>query len=131
MLDSFEFLTTSQGHGINLVSLWHCWGGMEAQICLDRGFKVICGVEWLCLMSISLLTMQHRQLMGFRSGWLAGQLSPVIPRSVHQLPVALGLWTDVQKGLAIHEAGQPRKAQSGVLTQNLIEKVYINLVLMY
>ena len=41
---------------------------------------------------IFLLIIQHRFLMGIRSGQLAGQLSAVIPWSVHQLSVVLALW---------------------------------------
>ena len=44
---------------------------------------------WLGLVSlIFLLSIQHRFCLGLR--W--GQLTPVIPLSLHQLPVVLGLW---------------------------------------
>ena len=47
---------------------------------------------WLSLVSlIFLLITQHRFSVGFRSGQLAGQLSPVIPWSVYQLVVVLAL----------------------------------------
>ena len=48
---------------------------------------------WLGLVAlIFFLTIQHRFSEGLRSGHLAGQLSPVIPWSVHQLLVVLALW---------------------------------------
>ena len=48
---------------------------------------------WLGLVSLTfLLTIQHRFSVELRSGQLAGQLSPIIPWSVHKLPVVLTLW---------------------------------------
>ena len=32
------------GRGMKVVSLWHCRGGMEAQVCFDSGLKLICVV---------------------------------------------------------------------------------------
>ena len=33
------------GRGMKVISLWYCCGVMEAQVCFDRGLKLICVVE--------------------------------------------------------------------------------------
>ncbi len=68
------------------ISLWHWWGGMEAQVTLIAAFR---SSALLGLMSlIFLLTIPHRFSM-VRSGKFAGQSSTVTPRSLNQLLVYL------------------------------------------
>ena len=63
---------------------------MEAQVCFDSGLKLICVVE----SGVSHLPLDNTTqiLCGVEVSQLAGQLSPVIPWSVHQLLVVLALW---------------------------------------
>ena len=88
--DHFEQNCSSMGRGMKVISLWYCWGVMEAQVCFDSGLKLICVVG----SAVSTLPLDNTTqiLCGVEVSQLAGQLSPVIPWSVHQLPVVLALW---------------------------------------
>ncbi len=71
----FALITASIWRGMEVISLWHCWGGMEAQVSLTMAFR---SSALLGLVSIIfLLTIPHRYSMGFRSGEFAGQSSTV------------------------------------------------------
>ncbi len=67
----FALITASIRRGMEVISLWHCWGGMEAQVSLTVAFSSS-AFFWL-LFLIFLLTIPHRFSMGFRSGEFAGQ----------------------------------------------------------
>ncbi len=82
----FALITASIRCGMEVISLWHCWGGMEAQVSLTVAFSSSALLGLVSL--IFLLTIPHRCSMGFRSGEFAGQSStvtPWTPASVHSL----------------------------------------------
>ncbi len=86
----FALITASIRRGMEVISLWHCWGGMEAQVSLTVAFSSSAFFGLLFL--IFLLTIPHRFSMGFRSGEFAGQSSTVTPWSFNQLLVLLAVW---------------------------------------
>ncbi len=75
---------------MEVISLWHCWGGMEAQVSLTVAFSSSALLGLVSL--IFLFTIPHRFSMGFRSGEFAGQSSTVTPWSLNQLLVLLAVW---------------------------------------
>ncbi len=75
----FALITASIRRGMEVISLWHCWGGMEAQVSLTMAFSSSAFFGLLFL--IFLLTIPHRSSMGFRSGEFAGQSSIPTPWS--------------------------------------------------
>ncbi len=83
----FALITASIRRGMEMISLWHCWGGMEAQVSLTVAFSSSALLGLVSL--IFLLTIPHRFSMGFRSGEFAGQSSTVTPWSLNQLLVPL------------------------------------------
>ncbi len=83
----FALITASIQRGMEVISLWHCWGGMEAQVSLTAAFSSSALLGLVSL--IFLLTIPHRFSMGFRSGEFAGQSSTVTPWSFNQLLVSL------------------------------------------
>ncbi len=86
----FALITASIWRGMEVISLWHCWGGMEAQVALIAAFSSSALLSLVSL--IFLLTIPHRFSMGFRSGEFAGQSSTVTPWSLNQLLVPLAVW---------------------------------------
>ncbi len=86
----FALITVSMRRGMEVISLWHCWGGMEAQVALIAAFRSSALLGLVSL--IFLLTIPHRFSMGFRSGEFAGQSSTVTPWSLNQLLVPLAVW---------------------------------------
>ncbi len=62
----FALITASIRRGMEVISLWHCWGGMEAQVSLTVAFSSSALLGLVSL--IFLLTIPHRFSMGFRSG---------------------------------------------------------------
>ncbi len=87
----FDLITVSIRRGMEVISLWHCWGGMEAQVSLTVAFSSSAFFGLLFL--IFLLTISRRFSMGFRSGEFAGQSSTPTPWSFNQLLVLLAVWT--------------------------------------
>ncbi len=79
----FALITASIRRGMEVISLWHCWGGMEAQVSLTVAFRSSALLGLVSL--IFLLTIPHRFSMGFRSGEFAGHSSTVTPWSLNQL----------------------------------------------
>ncbi len=75
---------------MEVISLWHCWGGMDAQVSLTVAFSSSAFFGLLIL--IFLLTLPHRFSMGFRSSEFAGQSSTPTPWSFNQLLVLLKVW---------------------------------------
>ncbi len=86
----FALITASIRRGMKVISLWHCWGVMEAQVSLTVAFSSSAFFGLLFL--IFLLTIPHRFSMGFRSGEFAGQSSTPTPWSFNQLLVLLAVW---------------------------------------
>ncbi len=86
----FALITASIRRGTEVISLWHCWGGMEAQVALTVAFRPSALLGLVSL--IFLLIILHRFSMGFRSGEFAGQSSTVTPWSLNQLLVPLAVW---------------------------------------
>ncbi len=86
----FALITASIRRGMEVISLWHCWGGMEAQVSLTVAFSSSALLGLVSL--IFLLTIPHRFSMGFRTGEFAGQSSTVTPWSLNQLLVLLAVW---------------------------------------
>ncbi len=80
-------ITASIRRGMEVISLWHCWGGMEAQVSLTVAFSS--SAFFALLFLIFLLTIPHRFSMGFRSG---DQSSTPTPWSFNQLLVHLAMW---------------------------------------
>ncbi len=83
----FALITASIRRGMEVISLWHCSGDMEAQLALTVAFSSSAFFGLLFL--IFLLTMLNRFSMGFRSGEFAGQSSTPTPWSFNQLLVLL------------------------------------------
>ncbi len=86
----FALITASVRCGMEVISLWHCWGGVEAQVSLTVAFSSSAFFGLLFL--IFLLTILHRFSTGFRSGEFAGQSSTPTPWSFNQLLVLLAVW---------------------------------------
>ncbi len=86
----FSLITVSIRRGMEVISLRHCWGGMEAQVSLTVTFSSSAFFGLLFL--IFLLTIPHRFSMGFRSDEIAGQSSTPTPWSFNQLLVLLAVW---------------------------------------
>ncbi len=85
----FALITASIRRGMEVISLWHCWGGLEAQVYLTVAFSSSAFFGLLFL--IFLLTKHHRFSM-FRSGEFSGQSSTPTPWSFNQLLVLLAVW---------------------------------------
>ncbi len=110
----FALITASIRRGMEVISLWHYWGGMEAQVSLTVAFSSSALLGLVSL--IFLLTIPHRFSMGFRSGEFAGQSSTVTPWSLTsfwylwqcgQVPSPAGKWNQ-----HLHEACQQKEAWS-------------------
>ncbi len=85
----FALITASIRRGMKVISLWHCWGGMEAQVSLTVAFSSSAFFGLLFL--IFLLTIPRRFSM-FRSGEFTDQSSTPTPWSYNQLLVLLAVW---------------------------------------
>ncbi len=101
---------------MEVISLWHCWGGMEAQVSLTVVFRSSALLGLVSL--IFLLTIPHRFSMGFRSGEFAGQSSTVTPWSLNQLLVPLAVWAGASPAgkwnQHLHKACQQKEAWSAL-----------------
>ncbi len=86
----FALITASIRRGMEGISLWHCWGGLEAQLSLTVAFSSSAFFGLLFL--IFFLTVPNRLTLGFRSGEFAGQSSTPTPWSFNQLLVLLAVW---------------------------------------
>ncbi len=110
----FALITASIRRGMDVISLWHCWGGMEAQVSLTVAFSSSAFFGLLFL--IFLLTIPHIFSMGFRSGEFAGQSSTPTPWSFNQLLVLLAVWAGAKScwkmKSASLKAGQQKEAWS-------------------
>ncbi len=112
----FALITASIWRGMEVISLWHCWGGMEAQVSLTVAFRSSALLGLVSL--IFLLTIPHRFPMGFRSGEFAGQSSTVTPWSLNQLLVPLAVWAGAKScwkmNQHLHTACQQKEAWSAL-----------------
>ncbi len=89
----FALITASIRRGMEVISLWHCWGGMEGPGFFDSGLQLIC-IFWSL---VSHFPLDNTPLsMGFRSGEFAGQSSTPTPWSFNQLLVLLAVWADAK-----------------------------------
>ncbi len=84
----FALITASIRRGMEVISLWHCWGGMKPRFLWQWPSAHLHFFGLLFL--IFLLTILHRFSMGFRSGEFAGQSSTSTPWSFNQLLDAFG-----------------------------------------
>ncbi len=110
----FAWITALFWRGMEVISLWHCWGGMETQVSLTVAFSSSAFLDLLSL--IFLLTIPHIFSMEFRSGEFAGQLSTPTPWSFNQLLVLLAVWAGAKfcwkmKSASLN-AGQQKEAWS-------------------
>ncbi len=110
----FALITASIRRGMEVISLWHCWGGIEAQVSLTVAFSSSAFFGLLFL--IFLLTIPHRFSMGFRSGEFAGQSSTPTPWSLNQLLVLLAVWAGAKSCWKI-------KSESALLFAKCAQKV--------
>ncbi len=101
LVGAFALITASVLRGMEVISLWHCWGGMEAQVSLIAAFRSSALLGLVSL--IFLLTIPHRFSMGFRSGEFAGQSSTVTPWSLNQLLVPLAVWAGAKSCWKMNE----------------------------
>ncbi len=101
---------------MEVISLWHCWGGMEAQVSLTVAFSSSALLGLVSL--IFLLTIPHRFSMGFRSGNLLANQATVTPWSwtsfwylwqCGQVPNPAGKWNQ-----HLHKACQQKEAWSAL-----------------
>ncbi len=114
----FALITASIRRGMEVISLWHCWGGMEAQVSLTVAFSSSAFFGLLFL--ISLLTIPHRFSMGFRSGEFAGQSSTPTPWSFNQLLVLLAVWAWAKSCWKMKSASLKSWSAEGSMLQNLL-----------
>ncbi len=103
----FSLITASIRHGMEVISLWHCLGGMEAQVSLTVSFSSSAFFGLLFL--IFFLTISHRFSMGFRSGEFAGQSSTPTPWSLNQILVLLAVWAGAKSCWKIKSAAGQKK----------------------
>ncbi len=74
---------------MEVISLWHCWGGMEAQVYLTVTFSSSAFFGLLFL--IFLLTIPHR-FSGVQVWWICWPVKHTTPCSFNQLLVLLSVW---------------------------------------
>ncbi len=122
----FALITASIRRGMEVLSLWHCWGGMEAQVYLTVTFSSSAFFGLLFL--IFLLTITHRFSMGFRSGEFAGQSSTPTLWSFNQLLVLLAVWAGAKSCWKIKSASLKSRRKHEVL-QNFLVLGAVTLVL--
>ncbi len=110
----FALITASIRRGMEVISLWHCWGDMEAQVSMTVAFSS--SAFFGLLFVIFLLTIPHRFSVRFRSGEFAGQSSTPTPWSFNQLLVLLAVWAGAKScwkwNQHIWKAGQQKEAWS-------------------
>ncbi len=107
---------------MEVISLWHGWGGMEAQVSLTVAFSSSAFFDLLFL--IFLLTIPHRFSMGFRSGEFAGQSSTPTPWSFNQLVVLLAVWTGAKSCWKMKSASFKSWSAKGSMQCSKIQNVF-------
>ncbi len=109
----FALMTASIRRGIEVISLWHCWGGVEAKVSLTVAFHSSAFVGLLFL--IFLLSIPRRFSMGFRSGEFAGQSSTPTPWSFNQLLVLLAVWAGAKSCWKMKSASLKSWSTEGII----------------
>ncbi len=103
----FALITASIRRGMEVISLWHCWGGMEAQVSLTLAissfaFLVSCfsfsSWQYTIDSLASQAHQQHGHLTNFRCFWQCGQV-----------PNPAGKWNQ-----HLLKAGQQKEAWSAL-----------------
>ncbi len=98
----FAFITASIRLGMEVISLWHCWCVVEAQVSLTMAFSSSAFFGLLFL--IFFLTIPLRFSIGFGSGEFAGQSSTPTSWSFNQLLVLLAVWAGAKSCWKIKSA---------------------------
>ncbi len=98
----FALITASIRRGMEVISLWHCWGGIKPQVSWTVAFSSSAFFGLLFL--IFLLTIPRIFSMDFRSGEFAGQSSTPTPWSFNQLLVLLAVWVGATSRLKMKSA---------------------------
>ncbi len=116
----FALINASIRRGMEVISLWHCWGGMEAQVSLTVAFSssAFFGLWFL----IFLLTIPHRFSMGYRSGEFAGQSSTPTPWTFDQLLVLLAVWAGAKSCWKMKSASLNNWSAEGSMKCSKISK---------
>ncbi len=107
---------------MEVISLWHGWGGMEAQVSLTVAFSSSAFFDLLFL--IFLLTIPHRFSVGFRSGEFAGQSSTPTPWSFNQLLVLLAVWAGAKSCWKMKSASFKSWSAKGSMKCSKIQNVF-------
>ncbi len=110
----FALITASIRRGMEVISLWHCWGRMEAQVSLTDSFSSSAFFGLLFL--IFLLTILHRLSLGSRSGEFAGQSSTPTPWSFNQLLGLLAVWAGAKSSWKMKSAYLKSWSAEGSMT---------------
>ncbi len=112
----FALITASIRRGMEVISLWHCWGDYGSPGFFDSGLQLICMLGLVSL--IFLLTILHRFSIGFRSGEFAGQSCTVTPWSLNKLLVPLAVWAGAKScwkwNQHLHKPCQQKEAWSAL-----------------
>ncbi len=106
-----EWITASMRRGMEVISLWHCSGVMEAKVALISAFRSNALLDLVSF--IFLLTIPHRFSMGFRSSEFAGQSSTPTPWSFNQLLVPLAVWAGAKSCWKIKSASPESLSAKG------------------
>ncbi len=86
---------------MEVISLWHCWGGMEAQVYLTAAFSSSAFFGLLFL--IFLLTVPHR-FSGVQVWWVCWPVKHTTPWPFNQLLVLLAVWAGATSCLKMKSA---------------------------
>ncbi len=92
----FALITASIRRGIEVISLWHCWGGMEAQVSLTVAFQLIC-IFWSLVSHFPLdntrsgefaasQAHQHHGHLNMTRSRKYDHITPIL-QSLHWLPI--------------------------------------------
>ncbi len=84
----FASITALIRRGMEVISLWHCWGGMEAQVSLTVAFS---SAFFSLLFLIFFLTIPQ-SLYGVQVWWVCWPVKHTTPWSFNQLLVLLAVW---------------------------------------
>ncbi len=91
----FALITASIRRGMEVISLWHCWGGMEAQVSLTVAFSSSALLGLVSLIFLLTILMVLNQLLVL---WQCGQV-----------PSPAGKWNQ-----HLHKACQQKEAWSAL-----------------
>ena len=86
----FAWITASMRRDMEAISLWHCWGEMEAQVALKAAFRSYALLGLVSL--IFLLTVHYRFCTGFQVRRVCWPFKHRTSWSLNQLLVPLAVW---------------------------------------